>query len=378
MTAYRHGLVVGKFYPPHGGHELLIRTAAEGAARVTVVVNAGRDESIPLADRVGWLREIFADTDNVSIVGMPCDIPFDLDDGCVWTAQVALMRAAARLASAEPVDAVYSSEAYGDGIAERLGAVHVCVDVDRRAVPVSATACRADLPAMWDHLHPVVRAGLAVRVVVVGAESTGTTTVSRALADHYRSRGGVWARTGWVPEHGRDHTVEKWAAAQALASAAGEPAPGMDELVWTAEEFALIAARQTALEEAAARSGSPVLICDTDAFATSVWERRYLGLGSAATLSAAAVPRHDVYLLTDHVGVPFVRDGLRDGEHIRAEMTEWFIDALTAAGHSWVLLTGSLDERVRLAVRVTDRLVEARCRFTAPATATADPGRVLA
>ena len=65
------------------------------------------------------------------------------------------------------------------------------------------------------------------------------------------------------------------------------------------------------------------------------------------------------YLLTDHVGVPFVQDGIRDGEHIRADMTGWFVDALTAAGLSWVLLTGTLDERVGLAVRVADRALAA-------------------
>jgi hypothetical protein len=57
-----------------------------------------------------------------------------------------------------------------------------------------------------------------------------------------------------------------------------------------------------------------------------------------------------VYLVTDHIDVPFVQDGLRDGEHIRADMTRWFLDALTVTGRSWVLLTGSLDDRVDLAV----------------------------
>lgn len=326
---------------------------------------------------MGWLRAIHADTPHVTVFGMPCDIPFDLHDERVWTAQVALMRAAAEQVTDEPVDAIFSSEAYGDGIAERLGATHVCVDLDRVRVPVSSTACRADLGAMWDQLHPVVRAGLAVRVVVVGAESTGTTTISRALADHYRARGGVWARTGWVPEYGRDFTVEKWELARSVASAEGRPEPTMDELVWTAEEFARIAARQTELENAAAAAGSPLLVCDTDAFATVVWERRYLGPGTVAAATAGPLPPRDVYLLTDHEGVPFTQDGLRDGEHIRAQMTGWFVDALTAAGHSWVLLTGPVDERVRLAVRVADRLLAGRARFAAPATAETT-GRVLA
>lgn len=43
-----HGLVIGKFYPPHAGHHLLVRTAARTCRQVTVVVMAAFTESIPL------------------------------------------------------------------------------------------------------------------------------------------------------------------------------------------------------------------------------------------------------------------------------------------------------------------------------------------
>jgi HTH-type transcriptional repressor of NAD biosynthesis genes len=109
-----------------------------------------------------------------------------------------------------------------------------------------------------------------------------------------------------------------------------------------------------------------LLVCDTDAFATAVWERRYLaerarGLQPWAT---TLLPRRDVYLLTSHDGVPWRDDSLREGDlAIRAAMTGWFAAALTAAGHSWVLLTGSLGDRLTLAVRVTDYVLNHRLRF---------------
>ena len=106
-----------------------------------------------------------------------------------------------------------------------------------------------------------------------------------------------------------------------------------------------------------------MLICDTDAFATTVWERRYLGPESHC---ATAEDRPSVYLVTDHEGVPFVQDGIRDGEHIRAEMTGWFIGALTRSGRSWVLLTGSLSERTDLAIRVAEQELERRMTFADP------------
>ncbi|RDI24037.1 NadR type nicotinamide-nucleotide adenylyltransferase [Rhodococcus sp. AG1013] len=357
---YRHALVIGKFYPPHRGHHHLVRSAARTADRVTVVVMASAAESIPLADRVSWMRQTHASDPAVRVTGIACDAPMDLESTAVWAAQVACMRAAVRQVDATPIDAVVSSEKYGDELARWFSATHVCIDPERVAHRVSGTGCRADLAGQWDQLEEPARAGLTTRIVVLGAESTGTTTVSRALANRYRDRGGVWSRTGWVPEYGRQATHDKLAQLRAV-----RPDVAVEELTWTGDDFAHIAVEQTRMEESAARTGSPVLICDTDAFATTVWERRYLGTDSGRAWEGVA-DRRALYLLTDHIDVPFVQDGIRDGEHVRAEMTRWFEDALTATGRSWVLLTGPLSERVNLAERVVDLALAQRSTFGAP------------
>ncbi len=261
---------------------------------------------------------------------------------------------------------MFSSEPYGGELAAGLGAEHVCVDPGRVAVPVSASQIRGDLAGCWDYLVAPAQAGLAARVVVVGAESTGTSTIAGLLADLYRRRGGAWARTCCASEAGRDYSVTKWQEARAGAGAAGLPPPRLDELAWTAADFDAVAAEQTRREDEAAAAGSPLVVCDTDAFTTSVWERRYLG-GQARCLqpwATALLPRRDVYLLTSHEGVPWHDDGLREGDlAVRAAMTGWFAAALTAAGHSWVLLTGGIEDRLALAVRVTDSVLACRARF---------------
>lgn len=361
-----HGLVIGKFYPPHLGHHHLIATAAAQVDRLSVLVQGSRRESIPVADRVRWLTEAHPEP-HVDVVGGPCDIPIDLVTEPVWAAHVALMRAAVVSRTTDPVDVVFTSESYGPELARRLGATHVAVDPPRATHPVSGTDVRRDLAGRWDLLHPVVRAGLTTRVVVLGAESTGTTTLSRALAESYRAQGGVWARTGWVDEYGREHTVLKHEADCADATRRGLPAPALADMTWTADDFGYIARRQTAAEDEAARTGSPVLVCDTDAFATRVWERRYVGPGSHAAADAVpTLPPRAVYLLTDHIGVPFVQDGWRDGEHVRAAMTGWFVEELTAGGHSWALLTGTYDERIALARRITDEALRDRAAMADP------------
>ncbi|MEV7615674.1 AAA family ATPase [Streptomyces sp. NPDC089799] len=351
---YGHGLVLGKFYPPHAGHHHLVRTALRQCARLTVLVCASSVESVPLADRVAWMREEHPEAD---VVGAVDDHPVDLLDPAVWDAHMAVFRAAVP----GPVDAVFTSEEYGAELARRFGAEEVLVDPDRTRHPVSGTAVRADPAACWEFLSAPVRAALARRVVVLGAESTGTTTLSRALAGHYRERGGVWARTGWVAEYGRRHSEEKLAALRAV-----DPEADWADAEFGTEEFPVIARRQDADEERAARIGSPVLICDTDSFATGIWHERYLGCRSPEVEAIAARRPRDLYLLTHHEGVPFEDDGLRDGPGLRPWMTDRFQEELTLTGRRFLVVRGSGQERLETAVAAVDALLAEGPRFTDP------------
>jgi HTH-type transcriptional repressor of NAD biosynthesis genes len=357
---FRHALVLGKFYPPHAGHHRLVRAAAARSLRTTVAVLGASAETIPLADRVSWLAEEHAGDAGVTVLGDVDDHPMDFHDDAVWELHMGVARSVLSrraILDGDPrgaaVDAVFSSEDYGAELARRLAAEHVAVDPDRTAVPVSGTAVRADTPAHWAHLAPATRAGLCARVVVVGAESTGTTTVSRALAAHYR--------TEWVAEEGRRHTEDKLAAATALAG--GTPPP-LDDLVWTVGDFEDVARAQADAEDRAARRGGPILVCDNDAWAASVWCERYLGVRRVLSDRRPAL-----YLLTDHAGVPFEQDGWRDGEHRREWMTGRFAELLDARGVPWVKLSGTRADRLRTAVTACEDLLAGHFRFSDPLTA---------
>ena len=354
--ATRHGLVIGKFYPPHEGHHLLVGTAAACSERVTVLVLSHEVESIPHATRVAWLREVHADQPHVTVHGIVDDHPVDFTDAAIWDLHEAVFRAGIAAITDEPVTAVFSSEEYGPELARRLGAVAVPVDDERGLAPVSGTAVRADPVRHWDRLAPPVRAWFARRVVVLGAESTGTTTVSRALVDALRARGGAHGLTQWVPEQCRATAIAKLAADRAVAVLAGRPPPRMEDLVWRSEDFRTMAEQQHATEEAAARAGGPVLVCDTDVFAVGIWHERYLGHADPEVADLAR--RHPLYLLTHHAGAPFVQDGVRDGEAIRPWMTERFQEALEASGRATVVLTGPLEDRIATGLRAIDRLLD--------------------
>jgi NadR type nicotinamide-nucleotide adenylyltransferase len=178
MTRFRHGLVIGKFYPPHQGHHFLIETAAQWSSLVTVVVMAADSETLHLDRRVAWLREMFRSLPRVRIVGAVDNDPTDFESEASWQRQAeriraSLARADASAGAAAPlsVDAVFSSEAYGEELARRFGAVPVCLDPGRQSYPVSGAAVRRDPPGHWHLLPSGVRQALCQRVVIVGAES---------------------------------------------------------------------------------------------------------------------------------------------------------------------------------------------------------------
>lgn len=230
MKAAAHGLVIGKFYPPHAGHKLLVQTAAGQCERVTVVVMAASHESLALADRVDWMREIHREDSGVIVTGIVDDVPVDHGDPDIWVQHVALMKEALASVWAPAVDAVFTSEPYGEELARRFDARAVSVDAARLLVPVSGTRIRHDVAANWHFLEAPVRAALALKVMVVGAESTGTTTLSLDLAETLRQQGGADGLTRWVPEYGRAYSVQKVADAVAQAQLRGMPTPGFSEM----------------------------------------------------------------------------------------------------------------------------------------------------
>lgn len=317
---YRHGVVIGKFYPLHAGHSHLIRTALRACERVTVQVLGSSVESIPLSARATWVSE---EHPTARVVAAMDDAPVDFGSDAAWSAHMAVIESLLD----HPADAVFTADSYGEEFARRLGAEWVCVDPDRRLNPVSGTAIRADLSGYWHELAPAARAGLASRVVVLGAESTGSTTLAAALAHALG--------TSWVPEYGREHSVTR---------EGGVLTP------WRSDEFDLIVDRQMALEQHAMRTApAPVVVCDTDVLATALWHERYVGAPADRLFARAAAHAPALYILTGDE-IPFVQDGTRDGEHIRHAMQERFRDILTGQDAPWVEVRGSVEERVAAAL----------------------------
>jgi len=322
---YYHSIVCGKFYPPHKGHHHLIDVAIEHSDNVTVLVCWRSDETIPLEKRIECLKE---EHPTVNILSIPC-IPAD-DDSPAWG------KYTLNILGFKP-NAVFSSEKYGEPYADAMGCEHVMVDVNRISVPISGTQIRRNPYKYFNYLSPYMKAYYALRIVVVGAESTGTTTLAEALAKRYK--------TVCVPEYGRTYTRWKYEKA------------GRD---WFTDEFVHIAKEQNKLEDLYARNANKVLICDTDSFATMLWHKRYCGCcGYSVSVNILGENHNTFYILTGDE-IPFVQDedNLRDGEHIRHKMHQEFCDALVRYGKEYIMVRGSHDQRMKDAVNFINKIMQ--------------------
>jgi NadR type nicotinamide-nucleotide adenylyltransferase len=316
------GLVIGKFYPPHRGHHYLIDTALAACDEVEVLVCDSPTYRIPAEKRASWLSAIHPHA-RVRIIP---DIGKD-DDSKAWAAHTLAFLGYAP-------DIVFTSEDYGTAYAAAMGCEHRLVDRVRAYVPVSGTKVRSDVLAHWQFLDPLVRQLYCRRICVLGAESTGTTTLAKALARHYQ--------TYWVPEYGRYHT-------EAMLTAG-------TEIDWNSQDFDFIAAQQQAWEDALAGKSSGLLICDTNAFATRVWRRRYLG-SYGETLEWSRHKAYDLYIVT-YPDIPFEQDGTRDGsDRVRHEMHRWFTEELEKAGQPYLVVRGAHSVRLKQATKKIDALL---------------------
>ncbi|GAA1905228.1 AAA family ATPase [Lapillicoccus jejuensis] len=328
---FRHGLVIGTFYPPHVGHLALVRAALSRCDRVTVEVLGGSTESIPVPLRVQWLVE---EAPTARVTSVVDDAEIDFESAAAWEHHTGVIRSLLDPADG-PVGAVFTSDAYGEELAHRLDAEWVRVDPERSSLTVSSTAVRRDVPGHWWALPAAARAHLAKRVVVLGAESSGTTTLASDLADRY----GV----PWVPEY-----VRAWAVAR----------PGGPGAPWQDVELDLVAQAQAAGEDAAARrTPRPLLLCDTDVLAAAVWHQRHVGSRSPRLEALAAQRVPDLYLLTSPDDVPLPRGAGADGERRRAAMHEGFRQVLAARPARWVEVAGDREERLARATQEVDALL---------------------
>ena len=175
-----------------------------------------------------------------------------------------------------------------------------------------------------------------IKIAVLGAESTGKTTLCRDLAAHFGCP--------WVPEYMRTYLQAKW---------------DDEQLTCTWEDLLPIAQGQIKLENklaaqaAQTSDNSHYLFCDTSLFELMVYANWYYSDCPEALTQAALAHHYDMILLTD-VDTPWVADDLRDSPHQRDEISAYFSDQLTTHNKSFRGIGGNREARVQQIVKLLE------------------------
>ena len=319
------GLVIGKFMPPHNGHVALVKFAAGRCDRLIVLVGARQGEPIPGPLRREWMRQVFSGHPNISIEYTDDDLP----DSAESSRSVSKAWAEYLLGRFPGVSVIFSSETYGDYLAEYMNIRHVPFDPGRKGVAISGREIRANPLKYWEHIPEKVRPFFVKKVCVYGPESTGKTVLTEYLARYFS--------TAFVPEMARVHLGDRQVVEPDMPVIAG------------------LHAREILARVVEANR---ILFVDTDHLTTRIYWRHFFGRALEFPGWIHEANTFDLYLLLD-IDVPWVADPQRYSEDCREEHMNQFRRELDNAGIEYVTVRGSWEERNRAAVwAVLDRWPE--------------------
>lgn len=179
------------------------------------------------------------------------------------------------------------------------------------------------------------------RIVAIGPESTGKSTLCADLASHYN--------TAWVKEYARD-----------FITAHGD---------YTFDDLLTIAKGQVGLEDEIAGSyelsamsrelsaNSYALFIDTDMHVMQVWCEFVYNRCHNWILSQVASRKYDGYLLCN-IDLPWEQDGMREypDKKVREKLYHYYKEMMVNQAVPWIEISGNREKRKEMAVRFVDSL----------------------
>lgn len=342
MTLGKVGMYGGKFLPfPHQGHVYAMIKASTMVDELHVIVShdteyeeklceGSKVEHVNYTMRLRWWTQIAKDLPHVHIHEVYEEQTGVFED---W------VRGAQGIVKAigKSIDVVFSSEHSYTPIFEKLYpyAQHVVIDSDREAYNISGTKIRTEgVMKHWDMIPKIVQPYFAKKVVVVGTESCGKSTMVKNLATLYN--------TSYVEEFGRTFYEE-------LGGCDG---------ITIAEDYPEIAFEHKYHEKMQLKNANKVLFIDTEAIVTQYFSVAYLGNYQQILNEIINLQKYDLWLFLEP-DVKWVNDGTRSfGEQKVREVNNTLLkELLKLNGVEYVTISGSYQERLNKAVESVNEIL---------------------
>ncbi|WP_426669406.1 AAA family ATPase [Mucilaginibacter sp. McL0603] len=322
--------VFGKFLPFHKGHEAMISFALTKCDFLSVLICCDNEENTPGEVRKNWIETIFFDTQKMEVKIL------HYDNGLLPnTSQASL--SVSQIWSGEfkkyytDYNLLITSEPYGELVAGFMGIQHIPFDLDKTRHPISASVIRNDLFSNWHYLPTAVKPYFAVKVVVLGTESTGKTTLTGQLAEYYNC--------SMILEVGRDLIP--------------------DSTDFTFDDLLLVANEHAKRIDDAILDNSPLLIIDTDIHITKSYAKFVFDRELPFNEHIYNTNKADLYLYLNN-DATYYQDGTRLNKTDRDLLDQSHREILADHQIKFVEISGSWQGRFEQAVSEISKLITDR------------------
>ena len=328
---YKVGMYGGSFDPLHIGHIDVIIKAASQCEKLYVVLSYSRErDNIPMEYRYRWIRNSFRHLDNVEIILLEDNAvsksDYDTDDYWDKGRDCVLSQIGTK------VDVVFCGSDYkGTNRYEKLYNCEV-VYFDRSIVPVSSSSIRNNPFENWEYIPKICRPYYTKKILFIGGESTGKSTIAENLALAYN--------TNFLEEVGRE--VCDYAGAEDLM---------------IASDFYEILLKHKTKEMELIKQSNKLFFVDTDALTTKFFAQFLLdGEKKNAEHLADAITQINTFDLIFFLEptVAFVQDGTRNIkiEADREKYSNQIKSLFDEAGLEYICLSGDYLNRYEEVKRI--------------------------
>lgn len=319
--------VFGKFFPFHKGHEALINFASGKSDFLTILICCSEKESIPCSKRRSWIEKTFARNSNIEVKTFNYS-ESNLANTSESSPEISKAWSEIFKKLFPDYELLITSEPYGRYVASYMGIKYIDFDKNRDLFPVSSTDIRSDPFGKWEFLPDSVKPDFALKVVLLGTESTGKTTLTEKLAEYFRC--------SFVLEAGRDLIP--------------------DSNAFKFEDLYLVAREHARRINQAVTGQSHLVIIDTDIHITQSYAKHIFGKELNVEDATYDSNKADLYLYLKN-DAEYVQDGTRLNLEQRNLLDVSHREILRNHNIDLIKITGSWQQRFEQATEAIKKLL---------------------